>query len=106
MSWTPWGPVPYVPPLTCDAIGQGERPEWQLRRGTPAMAALVCQCWAQEPSARPSFQRICSDLEAMAGTEDSRRPPAIAGGAGHDGDGAAAPLGGLAPVTDTSGGAE
>jgi hypothetical protein len=98
------GPVPYVP-LTCDATGQGERPEWQLRRATPAMAALVDQCWAQEPSARPSFQRICSDLEAMAGAEDSRRPPAIAAEAGHDGDGAA-PLGGLAPVTETSGGAE
>lgn len=49
------------------AVGvQAQRPalpEGQPDRCTPELAALVRQCWHEQPAARPGFREICARLE-------------------------------------------
>jgi serine/threonine protein kinase len=82
--------------LVCGGA-QGERPDTQLRRASPAMKQLVRRCWAHEPSTRPSFTQVCTQLEEMVDPQRQQQQ-SLSVGAGR-GAGAAV-LGGLAPVIE------
>ena len=50
-------------------VTRGDRPSQQLQTATPAMRSLVADCWAHEPSERPTFARVVERLESMDETE-------------------------------------
>ena len=51
-----------------------QRPEKQLDKCEPAVAALVKECWAQLPNRRPAFEDICERLRGMQGGAAQSRP--------------------------------
>ncbi|KAJ4457932.1 hypothetical protein PAPYR_6457 [Paratrimastix pyriformis] len=68
--WT--GNVPYgdeasrSPRLVFDIIDRGARPS--IPPGTPpALRALMCQCWAENPAQRPTFPQIVDRMRAICG---------------------------------------
>ena len=61
------------PQLVLSWIKDGQRPAVPARVPT-ALAALIGDCWHQDPAQRPAFTDIVKRLEAMVGDDSSFGP--------------------------------